>query len=196
MVRPPFRLAALSVAILATFTVARAEEAAPLRTVAHTAAPAPVKQDFLSRFLAPQLTLRLAADRQAAIDLGSRTPNPWAQDSGTTARVQRGALRAARGALKDWAVERLSAQMLAFPIPGRGASGPAGQEHAAVRLGFAHATPRAELSTPFAGGRFRFSADLRGRLGTGFETAKSGVHFGVTLDPLRHDATVGFTKSF
>lgn len=189
----------LLAAILLAAGSARAEELPKLAAPSLPAgadAPAPVKRGFITHYLTPQIDRQLAADEHAAVESADRFANPWLRDTGTASRIGHDAVRATGHALKNWALDRLDLQSLGFTMTGRApASTPFG-EHASVRFGFAHMAPRAEMLFPSARGKFRFSADLRGRLATGFDTPTGGLRFGVTLDPLRHGGTIGLTKTF
>jgi len=156
----------------------------------------PAKRGFLSLYLAPRIDSELAPDRHAALESADRAANPWLLDATAPQRIQREALRATEHALKQWALDRLNVQGLGFALAGHGAPQSPLGEHTTVRFGFSQMAPRAEMLVPMTRGRFRFGADARGRLGTGFDTASGALRFGATLDPLRHGGTIALTTSF
>lgn len=163
---------------------------------------APVKKapSFYTSFLAPRIDARLRDDSAAAVDLADRAANPWTRDAQAVGRVEKDAIRATRGALKRYAIDRLGIDAWSLPLTGgagRGLSGLRGDSGGPrLRLGFAHLAPRAEVLLPAGDGRFAVSLDARGRVGASFETTTSDLRLGVSLDPLAHTGTLGLTRRF
>jgi hypothetical protein len=159
-----------------------------------------VQHGFYSRFLAPQMTSGLNAEVAAAAYFASPTANPWTQDNGTVSRIERSALHATTGALKQYAIESLGIDAWSLPLFGGGGNGqhPLKTESGGTRLrfGFSHMAPRAEVLIPATHGRVAFSADARGRVATSFESATSNFRFGVSYDAPAHAGTFSLIRRF
>ena len=195
-------LAALAAALLAVCPLCRAADApAKVRAPEKKEPAASAQKDFWNGFLAPTMTKDLANDRRAfALAQADPLANPWTRDPAADARVGRDAFGAFKGAVKRYLVERLDVASWSLPLMGRhddgGPSLASGRGGPRVRFGVAHLAPKAEVVVPLQRGRFAFSADVRGRLGTSFETSSSHLRIGASLDPLAHDASVGLTARF
>jgi hypothetical protein len=200
--RLPKVLAVLAAAIVAVCPLCRAADA-PAKRAPERKAPAArtAPRDFWNGFLAPTMSKDLAGDDRAfALAQAGPLANPWTRDPAAAAHVGRDAFGALKGAVKNYLVERMDVAAWSLPLLGRRDGGTpsdtAGPGGARVRFGIAHLAPKAEVVVPLVRGRFAFSADVRGRVGTSFETASSHLRIGASLDPLAHDASVGLTARF
>lgn len=157
---------------------------------------------FFHSYLAPRMTAKLSGSRPAVVaEFAIPHANPWTRAADTEDEVRRGAVKAAKSAVKRYALERLNLTGWSVPL------GSAGQARGAaafrtesggarLRFGFSHRSPRAEVLLPVDKGRVSVSADLFGRIGTSFETPTGRLRVGAYVDPHDHTATAGLTVSF
>lgn len=195
-------LSVIAAAALAVCPLCRAAEL-PVRRAPERKAPAArhTPRDFWNGYLAPTMTKDLADD-SAAFRRAQAGPlaNPWTRNRAADANVGHDAFGALKGAVKNYLIERLDVASWSIPLLGR--RGEARTTTAPerggprVRFGVAHMAPKAEVVVSSERGRFAFSADARGRVGTSFETSSSHLRFSADLDPLAHDATIGLTARF
>ena len=165
--------------------------------------PAPPSESstFFHSFLAPRMSARLSGSRAAVVtDFGLPNANPWTRASDTEDEVRRGAVRAMKGAVKRYALERLNLTGWSLPLRSGNARGAAAFRTDSggprLRLGFSHLSPRAEVLLPVDKGRVSVSADLFGRVGTIFETPNSRLRVGTYVYPREHEATASLSVSF
>jgi hypothetical protein len=162
--------------------------------------PAVAPHDFYAKFLAPRMDIGLNAEIQAAVFFANPTANPWTQDNGTVSRVERQAIHATKGALKNYAIDQLGINEWSVPLIGGSGSGVDAlrTESGGTRLvfGFSHLAPRAEVLVPVNGGRVSFSADALGRVGTSYQMSESKLRFGASVDPRAHDGTFSLSCQF
>jgi len=161
--------------------------------------PAP-SRGFYAKYLTPRMNSRLDGEITAASVYTDVTANPWTKDDQTVSRIERGARRAATGALKQYAIQSLQLKMWSVPLFGAKDAGvDAFREEsggARLRFGIAHLTPRADVTIPGAKGRVVVSLDARGRLGTSFETPASQISFGVSYDPPTQSGAFSLSRRF
>jgi hypothetical protein len=162
-------------------------------------APAPSK-GFYAKYLTPRMNSRLDGEISAASAYTDPTANPWTRDDLTIARIERGARRAATGALKQYAIQSLQINAWSVPLFGAKDTGvDAFREESGgtrLRFGIAHFTPRADVTIPGANGRVVVSVDARGRLGTAFETPTAKLSFGVSYDPPTQSGAFSLSRRF
>jgi hypothetical protein len=155
---------------------------------------------FYERFLAPRMASGLNREVQAAAFFANPTANPWTQDNGTVLRIEKGAIRATTGALKQYAIESLGIDTWSLPLFGGKGTGIGALKTdsggARLRFGFSHLAPRAEVLIPAAHGRVAFSADARGNIATSFQSANSSFRFGVSYDAPAHSGTFSLVRRF
>jgi hypothetical protein len=163
----------------------------------------PPKSDphgFYAKYLAPRMDSRLNAEFDAADLFATREANQWSRDDATVSRVQRGAIRATKSAVKRYAVESLGLNNWSLPLfrAHGGGIGALRTDSRGPRLtfGFSHMAPRAEVLIPVASGRVGFSADALGRVGVNFQTTATGLSFGASVDPRDHSGSFGLTSRF
>lgn len=195
-------LSVIAAAALAVCPLCRAAER-PVRRAPERKAPVAVQapRDFLNGYLAPTMRKDLADD-SAAFTRAQAGPlaNPWTRDPAAGAAIGHDAFGALKGAVKNYLIEKLDVASWSLPLVGR--RGDAGPVHRAdrsgtrVRFGVAHMAPKAEIVVSSARGRFAFSADARGRVGTSFETPSSRLRISAGIDSLAHDATFGLAARF
>lgn len=206
MIRPATRwivTAAAGVALVAGS--ARADEtrrvpAAQRPVLGAARIPAITSPSFYTSFLAPRIDARLHDESAAALDFTDPAANPWTRDAAAVERVERDTIRATRGALKRYAIERLGVDTWSLPLTRSAGGGLSALRTSTggprLRLGFAHLAPRAEVLLPTDGGRVAVSLDALGRVGASFETPTSDVRLGVSIDPMAHTGTLGLTRRF
>jgi autotransporter translocation and assembly factor TamB len=162
--------------------------------------PKPAPRGFLEKFLAPQMDTRLKGEFQAAEHFTNPAANPWTKDDATVARVEKGAIRATKGALKRYAIESLGIDAWSLPLVRGKATGVDALKTASggtrLRFGFSHLAPRAEVLIPVKAGRVSFSADALGRMSTSFEMPDSRFRVGAAVDPRAHEGTFSLGLSF
>ena len=158
-------------------------------------------KSFLHAFLAPRMAARLGDDPAArAADPADPAAKAWMQGAEASSRVGRAAVGAATSALQNYALERLNVDSWSIPLLHRSAATGNGDATGAtgprLRFGVAHMSPRAEVVVPAGGGRFAFSADLRGNLAASFETAASRVRLAAAVDVAGRNTSVFLSKRF
>ena len=185
----------VSIAAVAASATIRAEE--PKKQPI----PASPTQSFFVKFLNPRMAARIsvnAVNQAAAAE--SRYSNPFTHDPAALERVERGAIRATKSAIKRYAIEQLGLDGWSVPLVRTGASGVAAYRTDSggtrLRFGFSHRAPRAEVLFQRTAGRISLSADAYGRIGTTFETPTSSLRLGVNLDPVERQATFGIVTRF
>lgn len=155
---------------------------------------------FFAKYVAPRMDIRLSSEVQAAVFLTNPGANPWTQDDGTVSRVGRQAIRATKGAMKNYAIQSLGIDQWSIPLVGGSGRGldalKTDSGGPRLRFGFSHLAPRAEVLFPVNDGRVAFSADVMGRVGANFETPSSTFRVGATVDPGDHSGTFGLTCRF
>jgi hypothetical protein len=136
----------------------------------------------------------------ATADLRNPSSNPVMTDPAALALVEKGAIRAITGALKNYAIEGLGIDRWSLRL--KGGSGhsrvaPA-DESRGVRfhLGFSRLAPRADLQIPVTAGRVVVSADVRGHLRATFEPNSSKLRLAADVDVPEHFATVRLSLQF
>jgi hypothetical protein len=138
----------------------------------------------------------------ATADLRDPSSNPVARDPATLARVQKGATRAIKGALKTYAVEGLGINRWTIRLTNREgeqqrASSPDDTRgDVRVRFGVSHLAPRADLLIPVGAGRVVVGADARGNFRTIFEPGASKLRVATDYDVPGHIATVRLGMRF
>ena len=159
-----------------------------------------VRDGFYDAYLVPRMSARLRGENVgAASEFANPMANPWTRDEAAADRVEQRAMRAAKGAIKRYALERLGIDRWSLPLVGRRGSGAIGEEPKGVRmsLGVSHLAPRADLSIPTGNGaRVLLSADARGHVGTTFEPASSRLRVAADYDVPGHAATVRLSLHF
>jgi hypothetical protein len=139
----------------------------------------------------------------ATADLRNPSSNPVARDPATLARVQKGATRAIKGALKTYAIEGIGINRWTIRLTNR--EGEQQQAKAAslddtggvrIRFGVSHLAPRADLLIPVDAGRVVVGADARGNVRTIFEPAASRLRVAADYDVPGHLATVRLGMRF
>jgi hypothetical protein len=192
MVRGSFHRIVIVAAGLALAQGAAAAEAAK-------EPPAPSK-GFYAKYLTPRMNSRLDGEITAATVYTDVAANPWTRDDQTVSRIERGARRAATGALKRYAIQSLQLSTWSVPLFGAKDAGVDAfrEESGVTRLRFciAHLTPRADITIPGANGRVVVSLDARGRLGTSFETPAAKISFGVSYDPPTQSGAFSLSRRF
>lgn len=161
--------------------------------------PAPAPRGFYQQFLAPKISSRLNGEIEAATEFTNRAANPWTRDTHTVGRIEKGALYAAKTALKQYAIDSLGLNARSFALPGThlGGAGTPGDDGATrVRFGISHMTPRADVLIPSTHGRIVFSADVRGRVATSFESHASTFSVGVSYDPVDNSGACSLVRRF
>ena len=163
----------------------------------------PTKADphgFFAKYLAPRMDIRLHGEFDAANRFANPSTNPWTRDDGTVSRVERQAIRATTSAVKRYAIESLGIDAWSLPLFGGNGRGLGAFKTASggarLRFGFSHLAPRAEVLIPAAHGRVTFSADVRGRLATSFESTASNFRVGVAYDAPAHAGSFSLIRRF
>ena len=156
---------------------------------------------FFHSYLAPRMSARLSGSRAAVVtEFGLPSANPWTRADNTEDDVRRGAVRAMKGAVKRYALERLNLTGWSLPLRSGSVRGAAAFRTESggprLRFGFSHLSPRAEVLLPVDSGRVSVSADLFGRVGTSFETPNSRLRVGAYVDPRERAATASLGISF
>ena len=131
----------------------------------------------------------------ATADLRNPSSNPVATDPATLERVQKGATRAVKGALKTYAVEGLGINRWTIRLKNReGEQQQAGPRDdtrdVRIRFGISHMAPRADLLIPIDAGRVVVGADARGNFRTIYEPKASRLRLATDYDVPGHRATV------
>jgi hypothetical protein len=146
------------------------------------------------------MTSRLSGEVAAAAYYVNPTASPWTQDNETISRIEKGAIRATKSALKNYAVESLGIDTWSVPLFGGGGRGLDALKTESggtrLRFGISHLAPRAEILVPASHGRVAFSADARGRLATSFESTAANFRLGVSYDVPGHSATFLLIRRF
>jgi hypothetical protein len=174
-----------------------------------SAAPARIRAKYspMDKFGEAYLKPRMMAvfpleNTLATADLRNPSSNPVVRDPATLARVQKGATRAIKGALKNYAVEGLGINRWTIRLTNRegeqqAASGADDRDRdVRVRFGVSHLAPRADLLIPFDAGRVVVGADARGNVRTIFEPAASKLRVAADYDVPGHIATVRLGMRF
>jgi hypothetical protein len=156
---------------------------------------------FYVGHLAPRM-LALSRDENARTSLSLANPmsTQLTQDPVAVARVEKRAIRVVEGALKSYAIERLGIDGWALSVMRSG-----GRNHVALsrdpgtarfRLGFSSLAPRADVLIPVAVGRVVFSADMRGRIATTFDSTSSTFRLAANVDVTERTAAVSLSLRF
>ncbi len=192
MVRTTARWIAVAAAGLALCGAAEAADRVKKRPI--------TPQGFYEKFLAPRMTSGLNCEIQAAAFFANPTANPWTQDNGTVLRIEKSAIHATTGALKQYAIESLGIDTWSLPLFGGKGSGLGALKTDSggtrLRFGFSHLAPRAEVLIPAAHGRVAFSADARGNIATSFESVAKNFRVGVSYDVPSHSGTFSLIRRF
>lgn len=162
--------------------------------------PPPPSKGFYAKYLTPRMDSRLTGEIAAATEFMDRTANPWTKDYQTVGRIEKGAFRATKSALKQYAIHGMKLDAWSVPL-GRGQEtglGALRDDSGGVRLrfGISHLTPRADVLIPGANGRVVVTFDARGRLGTSFESHASNFSLGVGYDPSDNSGSFALTRRF
>jgi hypothetical protein len=162
--------------------------------------PKAAPRGFLEKFLAPRMETRLSGEVQAADHFANPAANPWTTDQGTVSRVERGAIRATKGAVKRYAIESLGIDSWSLPLSGGTGSGLDALKTESggtrLRFGFSHMAPRAEVLIPVNFGNVAVSADAAGRMGASFEMPSSSFRVGASVDPRAHEGSFAVSCRF
>lgn len=158
-------------------------------------------RNFYEDYLAPRMDSRLSGEAVAAGDYVNPAANPWTKDHATVLRIQKGAIRAGKKALKRYFLDSLRIDSWSIPLfemKGAGAlSGAAGDDaRARLRFGISHLAPRAELTIPATYGRVGLSADTRGAVSASFESTSYTFRMDVAIDPREHTAMLTLGRRF
>jgi hypothetical protein len=205
-------LAGAVLVALGAFAVARAEPVpaaapapatSPKRHLAPRQLPLnfPLTNRFYEAYLAPRM-LALSRDENARTALSPANPMSTqpTQDPIAVARVEKRSIRVIQGALKSYAIERLGIDDWSLSMMRSG-----GRNHVALstdrgtarfRLGFSSRAPRADVLIPVAAGRVVFSADMRGRIATTFQSTSSRIRLAADIDVRGRRAAVGLNLQF
>jgi hypothetical protein len=154
--------------------------------------PPPDPHGFYRKFLAPKFATDLHGEEFAATEFANPATNPWMRDERTVGRVEKSAVGATTGALKEYAVHALGLDVWTQTVSHTAMAGTMldpTTPGTRLRFSFAHMAPRADLIVPGAAGRFIVGVDARGRLGTSFDSPASKFSYGVTVDPLERAGT-------
>jgi len=178
-----------------------ASKAKASTTLQATMRPFAIHDGFYDAYLVPRMSARLRGENLGATsDLADPLANPWTKDEEALDRVEHRALRATKGALKKYAIERLGIDRWSIPLVGgrheREASATEGSRNVRLSLGISHLAPRADVSVPAGEGRVSISADVRGHIGATFEPASSRMRIAADASVRDHTATVRMSFRF
>ena len=155
---------------------------------------------FYEKFLAPRMTSGLSREVVAADYYVNPTASPWTRDNEAVSRIEKGAIRATKSAVKRYAIESLGIDTWSVPLVGGRGSGlgafKTDSGGARLRFGISHLAPRAEVLIPATHGRVAFSADVRGRLATSFESSSTNFRVGVSYDAPAHAGSFLLIRRF
>ena len=137
----------------------------------------------------------------ATADLRNPSSNPVATDPATLERVQKGATRAIKGALKTYAIEGIGINRWTIRLKNREgeqqqAPSPDQPGDVRLRFGVSHMAPRADLLFAVDAGRVVLGADARGNVRTIYEPKASRLRFAADYDVPGHVATVRLGMRF
>lgn len=161
-----------------------------------------VTDEFREAYLTPRMLAVFPHENTiATADLMNPTSNPVLTDPAALALVEKGAIRAVKGALKRYALEGLGIDRWSLRVTGRSGRG---QQLASAddsrgvrfRFGFSRLAPRADLLIPVTAGRVVLSADARGHVRTMFEPKSSKLRLAADVDVPEHTATVRLSMQF
>jgi hypothetical protein len=161
--------------------------------------PLVAPHNFYKQFLTPKIDSRLNGEIEAATEFTNPDANPWTRDVHTVNRIEKGALYAAKTAFKQYAIDslKLNTWSVALPSAHTGVLSTSGDDGGMrLRFGISHLTPRADVMIPSAHGKVVFSADVRGRVATSFESHASTFSFGVSYDPVDNSAACSLVRRF
>ena len=158
-------------------------------------------RNFYEDYLAPRMDSRLHGEAVAAGDYVNPAANPWTKDHATVERIEKGAIRAGKKALKRYFLDSLRIDSWSIPLfetrRAGASSGPAGADsRARLRFGISHLAPRAELTIPATYGRVGLSADARGAVRASFESTSYTFRMDVAIDPREHTAMLTLGRRF
>jgi hypothetical protein len=194
MVGSRFRKIAIVAAGLALAAAAEAADTVKIKK------PPAAPRGFYEKFLAPRMTSGLNQEVSAAAYFANPTASPWTRDNETVSRIEKGAIRATKSALKRYAIESMGIDAWSLPLVGGGGRGldalKTESGGARLRFGISHLAPRAEVLIPATHGRVAFSADARGRLATSFESTAANFRLGVSYDVPGHAGTFLLIRRF
>lgn len=156
---------------------------------------------FREDYLTPRMRAQFPHENTlATADLTNPTSNPVMTDPAAVEFVQKRAIRAMTGALKNYAIESLGIDRWSLRLTGRGSrdrTAPAdGSRGVRFHLGFSRLAPRADLVIPVTSGRVVVSADARGHIRTTFERSASRLTFAADYDVPDRAATVRLNVQF
>ena len=190
------RLRKIAIIAAGLALAAAAEAADDMKIKKPPAAP----RGFYEKFLAPRMTSGLNGEAQAAAFFANPAANPWTQDNETVSRIEKGAIRATKSALKRYAIESMGIDAWSLPLAGsRGRGLDALKTESGgtrLRFGISHLAPRAEVLVPATHGRVAFSVDARGRLATSFESTAANFRLGVSYDVPGHAGSFALIRRF
>jgi len=194
---------AAGAALIATAALAQDPPRPPSAPTSFGAAPARTSTSFFSSVLMPRVDARLRGDTAAALDFVNPSANPWMRDTKAVERVQVNAIRATKGAMKRYLVERFGLDAWSVPLSGgRGQGGldamRTNSGGTRLRFGISHMAPRAEVLVPTGNqGRVSVGVDVRGRVTGSFESAaRSNLRVGGYFDPRVREVSFALTSRF
>lgn len=158
-------------------------------------------QSFYSNYLVPRMDSRLRGEAAAADEYVDRAANPWTKDPATVERIERGAIKAGKKAVKRYLVESLRLDTLSIPLfetrkSGGDSAAVGGDSRARLRFGISHLMPRAELTIPVTYGRVGLRADARGAMDCSFESTSYTFRLDVSVDPREHAGIITIGRRF
>ena len=179
-------------------SVPRSKRPAALRPALR---PFSVHDGFYDAYLVPKMSARLHGENVAAAsDFADPRANPWTRNVEAADRVEHRALRAAKGAFKSYALERLGVDRWSIPLVGRGGDGGPSSDSeprgVRVSLGVSHLAPRADVRIPAGTSNLVLSADVRGHYAATFEPASSRVRVAADFDARDRSAAVRMSLRF
>ncbi len=158
-----------------------------------------VKHGFYAVYLTPAMTARLHREAVPAIDFANHHANPWTRDVTTVDRVELGALRATKRAVKRYAIARLRIDRWTVPLTRAGGAMDArltGARGTRLRFGVSHMAPRADVLIPVTTGRVAVSVGAKGQLDAMYETTSYRFRVWASYDVRHRAATFGLSHYF
>lgn len=158
-------------------------------------------RSFYKSYLAPRMDSRLQGEAAAADEYANPAANPWTRDHKTVERIEAGAIKAGKKALKRYFLDSLRIDSWSIPLFETGKAGgspgmAARDSRARLRFGVSHLTPRAELSIPVNYGRVGLRADVRGAMDVSFESQSYTFRVDASVDPREHIGTITIGRRF
>jgi len=155
---------------------------------------------FYANFFAPKMTTNLTGQVAAAAAYTDPSANPWTRDDKTVHRIEQSAIYAAKSSVKKYAIAAFRLDAWSIPLVGGGGAGVDALKTESggtrLRFGISHLTPRADVMIPSARGNVVFSADVRGRVSTSFESHAYNFSLGASYDTPEHSGTFTLSRRF